>query len=101
MVGRCAVGALEPVSASSIMNEQPFDSRAAAQAFRPALLGGMSGRGMVHDVVLLGGVWKPIVKWRTHLFTIFKLKVRAPFFSHWVLWDRKLPGPTGGEGGVS
>ena len=27
-------------------------------------------------LVLLGGVWEPIVKWRTHMFTIF-----TPFFT--------------------
>ena len=27
-------------------------------------------------LVLLGGVWEPIVKWRTHVFTIF-----TPFFT--------------------
>ena len=27
-------------------------------------------------LVLLGGVWKPIVRWRTHMFTIF-----TPFFT--------------------
>ena len=27
-------------------------------------------------LVLLGGVWEPIVQWRTHMFTIF-----TPFFT--------------------
>ena len=27
-------------------------------------------------LVLLGGVWEPIVKWRTHMFTVF-----TPFFT--------------------
>ena len=32
-------------------------------------------------LVLLGGVWEPIVKWRTHMFTIFTTSLSTTLYN--------------------